>query len=259
MSQQQQDEFLARHLAAMRERAAAGAAAYVAFVEGFTDRLERRKLYGAASGAMGPRSTERDLDAACDIARAGIAEGLRQSATETDPAEASRRKDFANVLSYNLAADMAECWPEDSTPRARRHFVAGLAAAEDCVRWREELAKPPGPRQMAFWAKGTHEMSLGMARAAAASFERALEYARQSATTAPAAVVVGGDFGVILSAGYLGIATKSRLFDEACDAFEHTAETTTGEPAQDAAFGLAQLRCFAERLAAPDRPADLRA
>src|SRR5436190_1934609 len=83
-----------------------------------------------------------------------------------------------------------------------------LWGAKDCIRWRDELGKPAGARFMAWWARGAHELSLGRASDAATSFERALEFARKAAVGAPAAVEPGGDFGVILAAGYMGLATR---------------------------------------------------
>ena len=65
----------------------------------------------------------------------------------------------ASILSYNLSADLADCWPGDEKERTRAHFEAGLAAAKDCVRWREELQNPPGTLSMAWWAKGMHPRS----------------------------------------------------------------------------------------------------
>src|SRR5205085_6436120 len=56
--------------------------------------------------------------------------------------EDDRALDSYNAMSFNLAADLADCWPNDESPRQQRYFEAGLRAAEDCVRWRNELNKP---------------------------------------------------------------------------------------------------------------------
>src|SRR4051812_28202301 len=127
--------------------ASGGAAAVIAFIAGHADAAKRRQLFSVAQREFGRReNAARDLDALIAICRAGIDDGIRQAEAETSPVEAAKRKDFANVLSYNFAADLAECWDGDKVPRARRHFEAGLAAAKDCIRWRDELGKPAWPR-----------------------------------------------------------------------------------------------------------------
>ncbi len=231
----------------------------LAFVAGVASPLERRQLLSLAQQTLSKRKdATRSLDSLIEVARAGVAEGLRQAASETDPSEASKRRDFVQQVSFDLAADLAECWPGDRTPRARRHFEAGLAAAGDAVRLRDELAKPPGARAAASWVRGAHELSLGRKKDAAASFERALDYSRRAAKGAPAAVVPGGDVQVILASGALGLATGTSLFDDACAALDATSAKLAGEAAEPAVFAAAQLRWFKSQLAAPDRAADLR-
>lgn len=185
---------------------------------------------------------------------AGIAEGLRQSQCAIDEEDARRWKDFANRLSYNLAADLAECWPNDTTLRERRHFERGLKAAENCIRWRTELNKPPFPFAIAWWAKGMHELSLARVQDSVASFTKAYEYGVKAVPAGePTTVTASGAFSVILNAGYLGIARTMagdaegrKQYDEACAAFEQTAATDRDqEKKEDAMFGLAQLRHIA--------------
>lgn len=232
----------------------------LAFVAGVKSPLERRQLLSLAQQTLSKRKDRtRSLDSLIEVARAGVEEGMRQAAAETDPSEAAKRRDFAQQVSFDLAADLAECWPGDLTPRARRHFEAGLAAASEAVRLRDELAKPPAARAAASWVRGAHELSLGRRKDAAASFERALDYARRAAKGAPAAVVPGGDVQVILASGALGLATGTSLFDDACAALDATAARLDREKAEHAAISAAQLRWFKERLSAPDRPADLKA
>jgi hypothetical protein len=231
----------------------------LAFVAGVASPLERRQLLSVAQQTLSKRKdASRSLDALIEVARAGVAEGLRQAASETDPAEAAKRRDFVQQVSFDLAADLAECWPDDLTPRARRHFEAGLAAASDAVRLRDELGKPPGARAAACWVRGAHELSLGRAKDAAPSFERALDFARRAAKGAPAAVVPGGDVQVILASGALGLATGTSLFEDACTALDATAVRLDREAAEPVEFAAAQLRWFAGRLRSPDRAADLK-
>jgi hypothetical protein len=256
-----QGDFPQRHADELGRLIEAGAASsVVTYIRAVTSPLERRQLFAFAQQAMSKRKdATRDLDTLVAVAHAAIEEGASQAAAETDPAEAAKRKDFVNAIAYNLAADLAECWPDDLTPRAKRHFEAGLAAAQQAVRLRDELGKPAVQRATAWWACGAHQLSLGRAAEAATSFERSLEFARRACKGA-AAVAPGGDFHVILASGCLGLATKSRLFEEACTAFDATTVRPSGEgdAAENARVGAAQLRWFAQRLADPARPADLR-
>src|SRR2546426_7005913 len=191
----------------------------VASIQGVLDPGLRRKLYTLARQVLPDRKTkERRFDDVIRIARAGIAEGLRQAElarARSDAEEARECIDFANRLSYNLAADLAECWPGDEARRERHHLEAGLRAAYDCVVWRQELGKPPDRRAMAHWAAGMHQLSLGNLVEALCAFEAAFGLALEGAADAdggdgkPGAYVKpNGDFGVILYYGYAGIARR---------------------------------------------------
>ncbi|MGD8396513.1 MAG: hypothetical protein PVF43_13680, partial [Candidatus Eiseniibacteriota bacterium] len=151
-------------------------------------------------------------------------------------------------------ADLADCWPGDATPRTRAHFEAGLAAAEACVRWREALAKGPGPRSMAFWVQGMHLLSLGEAAAATASWQRSLDAAMAAAREQGrgADVDAHGSFGVVLGAGYLGLGqwiggdeAGRRRYEQALDAFR--AQLEDPEQKDDAQFGIDQLETVRRR------------
>jgi hypothetical protein len=245
-----------------------GTAKVVAFIQGTADSELRRKLYTLARQVLPERSdAKRRFDDVIRIARAGIAEGLRQAElarARSDADEARECLDFANRVSYNLAADLAECWPGDEARRERRHLEAGLRAAYDCIVWRQELGKPPDRRAMAHWAAGMHQLSLGNLVEALFGFEAALGLALQAAAASPttpelkpeAHVKPGGDFGVILYYGYVGIArhligdaSGSRQFEQACAAFEGTTRASKDEETlEDAAFGLDQLRWVERKL-----------
>jgi hypothetical protein len=245
-----------------------GSAKVVAFIQGTADPELRRKLYTLAKQVLPERSdAKRRFDDVIRIARAGIAEGLRQAElarARSDADEARECLDFANRVSYNLAADLAECWPGDEARRERRHLEAGLRAAYDCIVWRQELGKPPDRRAMAHWAAGMHQLSLGNLVEALFGFEAALGLALQAAAASPttpelkpeAHVKPGGDFGVILYYGYAGIArhligdaSGSRQFEQACAAFEGTTRASKDEEAlEDAGFGLDQLRWVERKL-----------
>jgi hypothetical protein len=251
------EEFPEIHWDEMRTKMETGGAAAVAdFVAGFDDE-ERRKLYSFAQRAFYGREWEgKSFDGCVEVANAGIAEGLRQAEAATSAEESAKLVDFANVLSYNLSADLAECWPGDTLPREKRHFEAGLKAAEDCIRWREELGKGPGPFGMAYWAKGMHQLSLGDANGAADNFRKSLEYyvevAKEEGEVTEASAEAG--FGVILAEGYVGLAEwargdeagKGRL-ETALAAFREGAEKYP-DKRDDFQFGADQLEWVKKKI-----------
>jgi tetratricopeptide (TPR) repeat protein len=226
-----------------------GTDAVVEFINGFGDD-ERRKLYSfAQQGFYGREWEGKSFDGYIEIVNAGIAEGLRQADAAADPDEAARLKDYANVLSYNMSADLAECWPGDETPREKRHLEAGLKAAEDCIRWREELGKGPFPFSVAYWARGMHELSLGDKENALADFKKSFDYAAEYAKAEGVSPEVSPDcdFVVILGAGYVGLAEwtlgeesgKTR-YEEAIAAFKAQVDDYPDKK-DDAQFGIDQL------------------
>jgi hypothetical protein len=241
----------------------------VAFIQGTPDPPLRRKLYALARQALpGRQAGDRRFDDVIRIARAGIAEDLREAelARARGVAEEARECiDSANRLSYNLSADLAECWPGDEAPRERHHFEAGLRAAYDCVVWRQELGKPPDRRAMAHWAAGMHQLSLENLVEALCAFEAAFGLALDSAVTADgqddgkpeAYVKPNGNFGVTLYYGYAGIARRllgdesgARQLELACAAFADTLKSPKDkEVAEDAQFGLDQLRWVERKFA----------
>jgi hypothetical protein len=251
-----------------------GADSVVAFIQGTADPALRRKLYMLARRALPDRTkTQRRFDDVIRVARAGIAETLRQAelARAREDADAARECiDHANKLSYNLSADLAACWPGDEAPRERRHFETGLRAAYDCVVWRQELGKQPDRRAMAHWAAGIHQLSLGNEVEALCAFEAAFGLALEAAAVADggdegkpeAYVKPNGDFGVILYFGYAGIARRilgdeagARQLEQACAAFEETLKNPKDdEAAEDARFGLDQLRWVEGKFAGAGAP-----
>lgn len=248
-------DFPARHADDVRRSFASGGAdGVLAFVRGFPDPLDRRKLFLLAHQTLGVATCD-DLDGYVALMHAAIGDVLEMASAETDPAERAKRTDFANVLAFNLSAHLAACWPDDARRRTEAHHRAGHAAAERCIAWRNELGKGPMPHANAWWAKGAHELSLGRFADAAASFERAGAYAADAVRASGGDPASGGDFAAALNEGYRGLAVERggdangrRTFDAACAAFEGTAARSTGEAKEDAEFGLAQLRCMRERL-----------
>ncbi len=219
---------------------------------------DRRGLFSLACGKLSHEEWPgKSLDATIEIARAAIAEGLEQAANESDPAEAAKCLNFSNVLSYNLAADLADCWPEDDRTRERHHFETGLAAADDCIRWRKELGKGPFPFSIAYWAHGMHSLSLGDTSQAVTSFERSLEAAREFARGEGKTDEAGASatFGVNLGVGYLGLARWRHGLAEGEAEYKSALTAFIAQkrahPDQeiDANFGIAQLHTAAARTA----------
>lgn len=246
--------------AAMR---AGGPEAVAAFVRGFDDLGQRTRLWSFAGGGFANREWEgKDLDQIAAVYQAGIADDLELEARwrEQDAERADQLLDQANILSYNLAASLAECWPGDTLPRASHHFELGLQAAEDCLRWREQLQKGPFPFSIAWWAKGMHQLSLGHRQGAVESFEQAIDYGRRFACEQLGREDVGVDeaFGIAIGEGYLGLArhliesdagragSGRAQFERACEGFRTMARIE--EQRADAEFGLAQLEHVWARL-----------
>ena len=137
--------------------------------------MQRRGLFLMASQRISAgQDLPRTLADLIAISRAAIDEFAAQAEVESDAEERDRRLDGANILSYNLAADLAPCWPEDPEPRTDDHFKAGIRCAEDCLRWRSELNKGAVPFHMAWWALGTHRCGLADWSGAIAAFESSL-------------------------------------------------------------------------------------
>jgi hypothetical protein len=248
---EEEAKFPDRHWEEMRKlMEGEGAEAVIKFIDAFEDDEQRRQLYSFARFAFAMKEWEgKNLDALIAVANAGIAEGLRQAQAAPSAETSAKLVDFANVLSYNLSADLAECWPGDTLPRERRHFEAGLKAAEDCIRWREELAKGPEPFAIAYWAKGMHQLSLGDVDGAVENFEKSRAYNVDAAKEEGGATEVSAEagFGLILAEGYVGLAEWVRgdeagkgRFENALAAFRDGA-AKYADKKDDFQFGIDQL------------------
>jgi len=232
-----------------------GAAGVVRFIEGFVDSRERRTLYFFARQGLAQRDwRNKSFDAYIDVCRSGIREFLEEANAAGSEEIRKTRVNGANIISYNLAADLADCWPGDQAPRTRTHFEAGLEASTNCIRWREELGNGPTALSMAYWAKGMHELSLGEPASAAESWKQSLANAVKAAEAdgKSGRVAPDGEFGVILGTGFLGLAewadgdeTGRTRFEEARAAFD--AQTQDETLRDDAQFGLDQLETVRSR------------
>ena len=153
-------------------------------------------------------------------------------------------------MSYNLAADLADCWADDGLTRTRRHFEVGRSAADRCIRMRAELNKGPWPHSIAHWVKGMHCMSLDDLDAATEHFGIAVDYARQLAQANH--VEESESFNFIICTAYLSFArwlqgdnNAKHHYDQAIATFD--AQLRQDEKKEDAEIGLEQLRAIKER------------
>jgi len=204
----------------------------------------------------------KSLDTRLALARLAMADALEleAAARPRDAEQADKLLDQANIWSFNLAADLAECWPGDEEPRTDHHREAGLAAALDCLQWRRQLRKGPFPFALAWWARGIHELALGRPVEAERSFSEAAACGRRLAQEQGRSVEVDGHsvYMHLLNAGYAGIAraaggdSEGRATLERClEAFAEQAILHADE-AEDAAFGVDQLRHTARRFLPDD-------
>lgn len=217
-----------------------------------SDRLDavravQKSLYALAGQGAG-------LDIYVDTMAALIERGTRPLELPAESDAHDRVLNSYNAISYNFAADLADCWPGDTVPREPRHFEEGLKAAENCVRWRNELNKPPKSFSLAYWAKGFHLLALGHYSGAVKSFNLSLAFALRDAQDKGqlGPVSPSSTFDVLLTSAYLGIAELAegnpegtRRFDDAMESFREqlrNAELTgDSEAKEDAEIGIGQL------------------
>lgn len=141
------------------------------------------------------------LDRMQEIYEACIAEAL--SLAEGD----EKALLYANVTSYNLAANLADCWSDAEEPRSSKHFNAGLIAANRCLELRNRLQKPPAAMAMACFILGVHEYSLENYSNAEKAWSKKLEYEFQTIDTESDAE---RNLNVLLSQGLIGLARWSK-------------------------------------------------
>jgi hypothetical protein len=221
---------------------------------------QRLGLYSFAQGSFSVRDWKRkSFDAQIELVRGAMQDALKiadQIRAGGDDEKADRVADFANVLSYNLSADLAFCWPGDDRPRSKEHFEAGLAAAEECLYWRRILKKSAAPFAMAWWAKGIHELFLGRHDAALESMQEAQETGREASKDAGRSTEIDADasFLFLINAGALALAElcatqlkAQEHYDLVIQAFVAQKQKRPAE-AEDAQFGIDQLELAKARL-----------
>lgn len=158
------------------------------------------------------------------------------------------KTDEANIISYNMSANLADCW-NDGFERKPEHFEKGLEYAEKALSLRQQLKKGPGLFSIAYWAKGIHLFSLGKLEEAENDFELSLKYAIEDAKSQsqPSDISKNASFSVLLGYGYLALAQIARgqkqaqkIFDQVMVSFEEM-KAISEDAKADAEIGLDQL------------------
>lgn len=115
--------------------------------------------------------------------------------------------EYANVTSYNQAANLADCWTDAHEPRSVAHFNAGVKAANRCLELRRILDKPPASFSMAYFILGVHEYSLLNYASAEQAWKQKLANEPGDHQSVSATEV---DLNVLLSHGLIGLARWSQ-------------------------------------------------
>jgi len=231
-----------------------GPDALIEYIEIF-DPPQRLQLYQLAREAIVFSTWDgQNLDDIAAVSEAGIAEAMGQANNAPNSLATIALLDLANVMSYNLSADLAECWPGDTLTRHDRHFERGLSAALQCVTWRHELDKGDFSLFIAFWAAGMHQLSLGRPEEAVYNLVSSLNHAQRytAGQGRPLGLTSEAGYELILAHGYLGLAMEmcgsdDDQYERAIRAFEEGFEKYP-ELADDYRFGIAQLQCAREQL-----------
>lgn len=223
-----------------------GGAAAVDYIDGQSPEVRAALYRRARAGVAMGEWNGKHLDAVITVADAGIAAALQRRESAGDGAGRIAALEDANIISFNLAADLADCWPGDDMARAHHHFERGERAGEDCVRWRRELDKPASSLQLGWWALGIHQLHLGKNAIDAMdqSWTAAVRAAEESGE--PTSIGPDAGFTVVLSAGYSGLARMARgdpdgneVYNAALAAFREQLNDT--DRSADASFGIDQL------------------
>jgi hypothetical protein len=218
--------------------------------ENFKGELERRVMYVfARTGFIFDDWKGKNLDAYILVVDEGIKELLRQAEESTDGEIRDKRTDTANIISYNLGADLAFCW-EDTFERTDSHFKRGLKAGEDCVRWRKELNKPSILLSMAYWLCGIHRLALNDKETALKDFSESLRYAEldskeQNKSTkleeADGAFVITHGW-VALTKLLMGKENTQQEYDKVMKTFQEHLESEDENIREDAKIYVEQLK-----------------
>lgn len=161
----------------------------------------------------------------------------------------------ANVICYNMSANLADCW-DDGFIRNRENFDKGLQYAKRALEFRRQLKKGPGPFSLAYWAQGIHQYLLGDLSGAEKSFLQSLNAAVEAARAEQKEIVISKNapFSVLIGFGYLAIARIAQgsqeaqaTYNQVMTAFEQM-KGISEDAKGDAEIGLKQLRFVHSKL-----------
>lgn len=150
-----------------------------------------------------------NLDDLVTVSDWAIEEALEQARASEITLMRMELLDRANVLAWNLSADLAACWPGDTLTRTRAHHERGLSAALQCISWRHELEKGDYQLYLAYWAAGMHQLSLKRPEEAIFNFVKSMNHAEQYTVDQgrPLGIAPEVGFELLLAHGYFGLAT----------------------------------------------------
>lgn len=163
--------------------------------------------------------------------------------------------DQANVMCFNMSANLADCW-NDGFTRQTDHLQKGLHYAEKALAFRKQLQKGPAAFALAYWALGIHQYSLGNFRAAEESFKESLTAACDQAQTEnkPTTITKEAPFNVLIAYGYMALAQLAqgqkdaqKTYADVISAFEGM-KTISDDAKADAEIGIDQLRNVHSRI-----------
>ncbi|MDF2628359.1 MAG: hypothetical protein K0R39_2190 [Symbiobacteriaceae bacterium] len=223
-----------------------GPDAVFAYIDTYPDEQDKMDLFAmAARKFYGQDWPGKSIDRYAKFADKVIHRYLSKAEAAPNQEAADKFTQFANVNSYNLSANLAECWPGETPGYESRHFQAGLAAARRCVALRTKLNKGDTALCHAYWMAGAHLLALRQYRAAEESFITAYHYAHG---TDPVACTDESSLDEIMMAGFIAVARwaagdggAGRLYDQACQAFAATVARDEAKK-EDATFYLDQLK-----------------
>ncbi|MBT3981616.1 MAG: hypothetical protein HOE90_09710 [Bacteriovoracaceae bacterium] len=225
-----------------------GAQSVISLCEEEKDFNMRWSLYRFSNQTLAQRDwSGRDLNTAITVGEAGIESMLKIASSDSEIEKTY--KDRANILCYNLGANLCDCW-DDGIERNDTFFEKGVELACRAIKLREELDKGPAPFSMAYWLRGKHYLSLKQVPQAKEDLKKSLDYAKEDARTKsqPDSLCVDAGFAVILGFGLVAIAEimegtpgAQDNFDQVISVFENQISQDSDKKA-DAEFGIFQLK-----------------
>lgn len=179
-----------------------------------------------------------DIQGTISFSQAGIRYCSAQASQATDAEIASKLKDLAKIISFNLGTNTWPGWGESETELGSLEIAIGLDSARACLRLVEALELSPDQRGNAHWLVGAQSLALGRLADAIAAFERSAEAYGE------------GDepLSVDLANGYRALAQKLEPATAATanHDFERIIAKLNDDDSEDAQF-------FAEQLTTADR------